>query len=356
MASSCSRLQTSGPRDTGLAFPTADRAYSYRDADRFSPLQLVANPAATGVFDPTLEARGRELRNIDAQRFIERLGDGANSMQRVFVAVSAGGTHSCGVTMERDAYCWGVNAGGRLGDGTTMNRLAPVAVTGGLDLLWVSAGGVHTCGVTTGGEARCWGANHSGQLGDGTTTDRLTPVMVAGRLEFASVDIGSGTSSGSSCGVTTSGEAYCWGLNSSGQLGDGTTTSRLTPVAVAGGLEFGSVSAGNRHTCGVTTGGEAYCWGVNPTGQLGDGTTTSRLTPVPVAAGLIFASVSTAIESCTGLGVNPRGWTVGVGWIDRLRVSGCIHTLEFLRRPVAEGGVQASSIVYLLKEVGESVG
>ena len=66
--------------------------------------------------------------------------------------------------------------------------------------------------------------------------------------------------------------------------------------------------------------------------------------------------VSTAIESCTGLGVNPRGWTVGVGWIDRLRVSGCIHTLEFLRRPVAEGGVQASSIVYLLKEVGESVG
>ena len=65
---------------------------------------------------------------------------------------------------------------------------------------------------------------------------------------------------------------------------------------------------------------------------------------------------STAIESCTGLGVNPRGWTVGVGWIDRLRVSGCIHTLEFLRRPVAEGGVQASSIVYLLKEVGESVG
>ena len=66
--------------------------------------------------------------------------------------------------------------------------------------------------------------------------------------------------------------------------------------------------------------------------------------------------LSTAIESCTGLGVNPRGWTVGVGWIDRLRVSGCIHTLEFLRRPVAEGGVQASSIVYLLKEVGESVG
>ena len=63
-----------------------------------------------------------------------------------------------------------------------------------------------------------------------------------------------------------------------------------------------------------------------------------------------------AFQYCTHVGVNPRGWTVGVGWIDRLRVSGCIHTLEFLRRPVAEGGVQASSIVYLLKEVGESVG
>ena len=76
--------------------------------------------------------------------------------------------------------------------------------------------------------------------------------------------------------------------------------------------------------------------------------------PTGIRAGADF--LSTAIESCTGLGVNPRGWTVGVGWIDRLRVSGCIHTLEFLRRPVAEGGVQASSIVYLLKEVGESVG
>ena len=68
------------------------------------------------------------------------------------------------------------------------------------------------------------------------------------------------------------------------------------------------------------------------------------------------AGLLAAFQYCTDVGVNPRGWTVGVGWIDRLRVSGCIHTLEFLRRPVAEGGVQASSIVYLLKEVGESVG
>ena len=85
------------------------------------------------------------------------------------------------------------------------------------------------------------------------------------------------------------------------------------------------------------------CLGINPT-------------RAPVNLFSESAALSTAIESCTGLGVNPRGWTVGVGWIDRLRVSGCIHTLEFLRRPVAEGGVQASSIVYLLKEVGESVG
>ncbi|MEE9185128.1 MAG: serine/threonine protein kinase, partial [Acidimicrobiia bacterium] len=81
---------------------------------------------------------------------------------------------------------------------------------------------------------------------------------------------------------TTGGEPYCWGRNRDGQLGDGTTTPRLTPTLVSGGLSFASLSAGLRHTCGVTTGGEAYCWGLNRDGQLGDGTTTDRLTAARV--------------------------------------------------------------------------
>jgi alpha-tubulin suppressor-like RCC1 family protein len=80
--------------------------------------------------------------------------------------------------------------------------------------------------------------------------------------------------------------AYCWGPKFDGQLGDGTTIQRLTPVAVAGGLEFRGVSAGGSNTCGVTTGSAAYCWGTNNFGQLGDGTRITRLTPVPVAGAL----------------------------------------------------------------------
>src|SRR5439155_55504 len=87
------------------------------------------------------------------------------------------------------------------------------------------------------------------------------------------------------CGRTAAGAAYCWGNNSDGQLGDGTTIGRLTPVLVAGGVSFAGVSAGGGHTCGLTAAGAAYCWGHNSDGQLGDGTTTERPSPVPVAAG-----------------------------------------------------------------------
>ena len=101
---------------------------------------------------------------------------------------------------------------------------------------------------------------------------------MAGGVSFAAVSAGDV----STCGVTAAGAAYCWGLNSNGQLGDGTTTNWLSPVLVAGGVSFAAASAGDLHTCGVTTGGAAYCWGYNGYGQLGDGTTTDRSSPVLV--------------------------------------------------------------------------
>ena len=215
-----------------------------------------------------------------------------------FAQVSAGFDYSCAVTTDGAAYCWGWNANGRIGDGTTTDRLRPMAVVGGLTLAQVSAGD-HTCGVTTGGAAYCWGGNASGQLGNGTTTGSTSPALVSGGLTFAQVSAGAGHT----CGVTTGGAAYCWGSNSGG-LGDGTTTNRLSPVAVVGGLTFAQVSAGANtgHTCGVTTGGAAYCWGPNLRGQLGNGGgTTGSTSPVLVSGGLTFAQVSAGADYTCGV-------------------------------------------------------
>src|SRR5207249_9909877 len=100
----------------------------------------------------------------------------------------------------------------------------------------------HTCGLMSSGAAYCWGKNGTGQLGDGSTTNSATPVAVIGGLTFSAV--GAGTAYNHTCGVTTSGAAYCWGYNGGGQLGDGSATNSSRPVAVAGGLSFGALAAG----------------------------------------------------------------------------------------------------------------
>jgi alpha-tubulin suppressor-like RCC1 family protein len=198
-----------------------------------------------------------------------------------FRQISAGGNHTCGVTTDYRAYCWGDNFFGQIGDSSTVvRRLKPSRVAGARQFRQVDAGLYHSCAVTTGDRAFCWGNGRSGQIGDGKPYLRFWPRRVAGGLYFARVS----TENFHTCGETTQNRAYCWGDNAEGQLGDGTTTRRLTPVAVAGGLFFSQVSAGS-HTCGRTPAAVAYCWGHNAEGQLGDGTTTRRLRPVAVAGG-----------------------------------------------------------------------
>jgi alpha-tubulin suppressor-like RCC1 family protein len=228
-----------------------------------------------------------------------------------FGAVTAGYEYTCGLTREGAAYCWGWNGGGLLGTGSTADIIrVPEAVSGGLTLAAVAAGYfAHTCGLTTGGAAYCWGDNGNGQLGDGSTSYSVVPVAVSGGLTFAAVSAGGGHS----CGLTTGGAAYCWGANGVGELGTGSTTSSLVPVPVSGGLRFSALAAGEGYSCAITSAGAAYCWGWNDWGQLGDGSTTNRLVPVLVTGGYTFTAVHAGYQHACGVTASGAAYCWGRG-------------------------------------------
>lgn len=197
-----------------------------------------------------------------------------------FATVSAGGLHACGVDVSGGAWCWGNNTWGQLGDGGNTAALSPRAIGTGQSWTAISGGASHSCGIDAAGAGWCWGANASGQLGIGSTTNAAQPVSVmSGGQAYTAISAGQSHT----CALTSSNRIYCWGANTKGQLGDGTTTNRTMPILVAGGLTWKAVSAGDTHTCGITTTNVAYCWGDNEFGQLGDGTTIGRVMPVRVA-------------------------------------------------------------------------
>jgi len=220
-------------------------------------------------------------------------------------AVSAGLGYTCAVTLAGAVKCWGDNTYGQLGNGTTTSSAVPVGVVGlGSGVVAVSAGEFHSCAVTSAGAVKCWGHNAFGEVGDGTTAQSVAPVGVVG-LGSGVVAVSAGEFH--SCAVTLAGAVKCWGFNAVGELGDGTTAQSVAPVGVVGlGSGVVAVSASGFHSCAVTAGGSVRCWGRNPNGELGDGTTIDSAVPVGVVglgSGVVAVSASRS-DSCavTSLG------------------------------------------------------
>lgn len=196
-------------------------------------------------------------------------------------AVSGGGGHTCALTTGGGVKCWGRNDYGQIGDGSRLTRTLPVDVSGLISgVVAVRAGNAHTCALTDEGGVKCWGQNTVGQLGDGSTISRTTPVDVSG-LTSGVISITAGGFH--TCALTDSGGVKCWGYGLYGQVGVGDQDQHETPVDVSG-LTAGvvDVSAGLYHTCALLTDGSAQCWGYGLYGQLGNDSDADQLTPVPV--------------------------------------------------------------------------
>jgi alpha-tubulin suppressor-like RCC1 family protein len=236
-------------------------------------------------------------------------------------SISAGSQHTCAVVISEEVLCWGKNSMGQLGTGNTANRSSPFAVDATYEVKSVSAGSEHTCVTHIDGSATCWGSNMGGQLGDGSDSDSNDPVSVEGidgeSISSSAIALSAGQFS--TCQITEDGFIGCWGDNGYGQLGRGDYDAELTPSWVSGlyggvadnAVRAVSISAHNsQHVCAGLATGQLACWGMNESGELGDGTTTDRLVPTLVPA---FTAVDASTSVSTGaFGTTPQALPIVV--------------------------------------------
>ncbi len=206
----------------------------------------------------------------------------ADAFLRHVRQVAAGAYHTCALLEDGSVRCWGYNGNGQLGNGSTTDSSAPVAVVNlGGRATAITAGGYHTCALLEDGSVRCWGFNYYGQLGNDTTTNSRVPVAVV-NLGGRATAITAGTNH--TCALLEDGSVRCWGENFSGQLGNGSTTNSRVPVSVVNlGGRATAITARGGHTCALLEDSRVRCWGSNRFGQLGNGTTTNSPVPVTVA-------------------------------------------------------------------------
>jgi alpha-tubulin suppressor-like RCC1 family protein len=274
----------------------------------------------------------------------------------VFAKIFSKDYGACGLTPAGNAYCWGANWNGQLGDGSIFPAPSPVAVAGNLSFSVLSVGSQHTCGLTTAGAAYCWGSNGDGQLGTNSVTKSTVPMAVATSLTFSQISAGGSYT----CAIENgSGAAYCWGANYSGQLGNNTYSYAPTqvpaPVLASDGipssLTFSQISSGSNHTCGLSAAGTAYCWGDNYYVQLGNNTNTISYVPsqvfgpdATVNSSLTFSQISSGANHTCGLTTGGAAFCWGNNGSGQLGNNST--TWEFKPVPVLETNGSTSSLAF----------
>jgi alpha-tubulin suppressor-like RCC1 family protein len=212
---------------------------------------------------------------------------------------------SCAVTAAGGAMCWGNNDYGQIGDGSQTDTGNSISHYGARDVAGltggvrqVAAGEHHACALKNDGSVWCWGDNSYGQVGDGTSVKRLTPVQVSGIDGAVAIDAGLSHT----CALTAAGAVYCWGRNERGEIGDGSTDNRNTAVAVVG-LDAGvaAIALGQAYSCALLQDGGVRCWGYNNVGQIGDASTTDRHVPTAIDDSDAYARISAGGDHTCGV-------------------------------------------------------
>jgi len=350
------------------------------------------------------ESQAPQGEAIDIEKVLERLEEWGypvklrkRSAATGFALVSAGSSHTCGVTANGVVYCWGDNRYGQLGNDSTATSYTPVEIVGGLKFASVSVSGHpigsewpnyslhanvdsygYSCGLTTNGAVYCWGNSGDGQLGNRSRQSAFAPTPVSDGLIFKSISAGLNHA----CGLTMDGIPYCWGhvfnweydFLAPVRIGSGTfqslsaghwdncsvrndgavscwgtfhsksnANSKLTWIIedIPGKLNFVMVSNGTNHACGITTNSATYCWGSNEKGQLGDNSTTSGKTPVLVLGRLTFKSVSAGASHTCGITANGIAYCWGYNNDGRLGNGTTANSLTPVR---VSGGLTFGSI------------
>lgn len=306
---------------TAVGFRSATITINGINVGDGNPIAFRINVTGTGVEPAPADAYGYGVNTFG------EVGDGSTITRpatvrvdksgvlagKFFAAISAGSFHKVALSTEGKVYAWGANDVGQLGIGTQIDSPLPVAVTGVLatkTVTAIAAGAKHCLALTSEGKVYAWGDSGQGQLGINSYVFQTTPVPVdtTGVLAGKTV-VGIAAGENNSFAVTSDGLVFAWGYNNSnyagvpGKLGDGTSTAfRPAPVAVTGALTgklVTMVSVGDNHTLAVTADGKLFAWGENTTGALGDGTTTHRLAPVAVDVTGVLAG-KTIISASAG--------------------------------------------------------